>query len=264
MEWSEFIFWVIFTIFMTIVFPVVLGGIIFCCVSRSQSQITTVPSTPYVIDQTSRQPDDPPRLGFVIPTHLNNDIHRNSVNDSSVNIQIRDVPPPYSSIPGSQFPGLQTQLPYPEHNAMHFPIPSHLDVQFNTEKINLPPVFPNAPAAPTVQPSNPPVDPAYQISVQATYQNELNNQSQNQASFQAQVAIPNSIPMQTLTRPTTLAISSIEQSVQNQFIPIPTPFTSQEPTTFPPMPMPSSSSNRTVNSTEHDDPPPSYHKIDKL
>ena len=98
--------------------------------------------------------------------------------------------------------------------------------------------------------------------MQAAYQNELNNQPQNQIGFQTQVAVPNSIPMQTLTRPTTLAVPTIEQSTQNQFIPIPSPFTSQEPTTFPPMP--SSSSNRTVNSTEHDDPPPSYHKIDKL
>ncbi|KAL7019188.1 hypothetical protein ACKWTF_011038 [Chironomus riparius] len=116
--------------------------------------------------------------------------------------------------------------------------------------------------ATTVQPSNPPSEPAYQISVQATYQNELNNQSPNQTTFQAQATIPNSIPMQTLTRPTTLALSPTEQSIQNQFIPIPSPFTSQEPTSFPPIP--SSSSNRTVNSPEHDDPPPSYHKIDKL
>jgi hypothetical protein len=119
-----------------------------------------------------------------------------------------------------------------------------------------------APAVATVQPSNPPCEPAYQVSVQATYQNELNNQPQAQASLQAQVAIPNSIPLQNLTSPSSFPTTVSEQSAQNQFIPIPTPFTSQEATTFPPMP--SSSSIRTVNSTEHEDPPPSYHKIDKL
>ena len=102
----------------------------------------------------------------------------------------------------------------------------------------------------------------------ATYQNELNNQTQNHATFQAQVPIPNSIPLQNFNRPTTLALPPSlptvpsEQSTQNQFIPIPSPFTSNEPTRFPPIP--SSSSNQTVNSTQHDDPPPSYHKIDKL
>lgn len=98
--------------------------------------------------------------------------------------------------------------------------------------------------------------------MQASYQNELNNQPQNQASLQAQVAIPNSIPLQNLTRPASFATTVSEQSAQNQFIPIPTPFTSQEATSFPPIA--SSSSIRTVNSTEHDDPPPSYHKIDKF
>lgn len=143
MEWAEFVAWAIFIFFMSIVFPIVLVTTILCITFRRQGHIRTVPSSnikvlsnnlelftnlyipaPYVIDQTDRQ-TEPPYPGFVIhPSYSNNSIHRSSSNELSVNIETRDVPPPYSSIHGSQFPGLQTQLPYPEHNAAHFPNPS--------------------------------------------------------------------------------------------------------------------------------------------
>ncbi|KAL7019189.1 hypothetical protein ACKWTF_011039 [Chironomus riparius] len=138
MEWAELIFWAIFIFFMSVVFPIVLVGCILCVAIRRQHQIRPVPSTPYIIDQTARQ-TEPPYPGILVSSYPNNSIQRNSMNDNSVNLQIRDVPPPYSTVPGSQFPVLQPQLPYPEQNVAHFPVPSSgRRVRFNIEK---PPIF---------------------------------------------------------------------------------------------------------------------------